>query len=78
MRIEAAGYQTRLINLQNKMRQQGGMPRCLRESPWCCQAANGCVAGLPLFPEHRYTLPQIQYHYNHSLTTLRAWYEADA
>ncbi|MBK8989601.1 MAG: hypothetical protein IPM39_26680 [Chloroflexi bacterium] len=42
--------------------------------------ADRCLARLacPFFPEHRYTLPQIQYHYGHSLATLRAWYEADA
>jgi len=38
--------------------------------------ADRCLARLacPLHPEHRYTLDQIQYHYRHSLTTLREWY----
>jgi epoxyqueuosine reductase len=36
-----------------------------------------CLARLacPVFPEHRYTLAQIQYHYHHSLATLRDWYD---
>lgn len=40
--------------------------------------ADRCLARLacPFFPEHRYTLPQIQYHYRHSLQTLRHWYGA--
>ena len=78
MRIEAAEYQTRLINLQNKVRQQGldaSLPQGIAVVLSGCQRLRGWSA---LFPEHRYTLPQIQYHYNHSLTTLRAWYEADA
>jgi epoxyqueuosine reductase len=35
-----------------------------------------CLARLacPFFPEHRYTLAQIQYHYRHSLATLQKWY----
>lgn len=35
-----------------------------------------CLARLacPIHPEHRYTLEQIQYHYRHSLATLRDWY----
>ncbi len=35
-----------------------------------------CLARIacPFFPQHRYTLPQIQYHYGRSLTSLRAWY----
>lgn len=35
-----------------------------------------CLARLacPKFPEHRYGLSQIQYHYRHSLETIRAWY----
>ncbi len=38
--------------------------------------ADRCLARLacPFFPEHRYTLPQIQYHYGRSLETLRAWH----
>lgn len=38
--------------------------------------ADRCLARLacPFFPEHRYTLPQIQYHYRHSWGTLRDWY----
>lgn len=38
--------------------------------------ADRCLARLacPFFTEHRYTLPQIQYHYRDSLQTLRAWY----
>ena len=38
--------------------------------------ADRCLARLacPFFPEHHYTLPQIQYHYRHSLATLRDWY----
>lgn len=38
--------------------------------------ADRCLARLacPFFPEHRYTLAQMQYHYRHSLGTLRAWY----
>jgi hypothetical protein len=45
----------------------------LRPGSFC---ADRCLARLacPVFPEHRYTLPQIQYHYRHSLTVLRAWY----
>ena len=35
-----------------------------------CLARMAC----PFFPEHRYTLPQIQYHYTHSLGTIKAWY----
>jgi epoxyqueuosine reductase len=38
--------------------------------------ADRCLARLacPFFPEHRYTLPQIQYHYRHSWDSLRDWY----
>ncbi|MCO6452725.1 MAG: hypothetical protein J5I90_18225 [Caldilineales bacterium] len=38
--------------------------------------ADRCLARMacPYFPEHRYTLPQIQYHYGISLPTLRAWF----
>ena len=38
--------------------------------------ADRCLARLacPYFPEHRYTWPQIRYHYRHSLTTLRSSY----
>jgi epoxyqueuosine reductase len=38
--------------------------------------ADRCLARIacPFFPAHQYTLPQIQYHYRHSLGTLRAWY----
>lgn len=45
----------------------------LRDGSPC---ADRCLARLacPYFPQHRYTLPQIQYHYRHSLGTLRAWY----
>lgn len=45
----------------------------LRDDSPC---ADRCLARLacPFFPEHRYTLPQIQYHYRHSLGTLRDWY----
>ena len=32
----------------------------------------------PYFPEHRCTLPQIQYHYGRSLSSLRAWYSDGA
>ena len=37
--------------------------------------ADRCLARLacPFFPEHRYSLGQIQYHYQHSLATLRAY-----
>ena len=38
-----------------------------------CQARSAC----PYFPEHRYTLPQIQYHYGRSLDTLRELYGGD-
>lgn len=46
--------------------------RLRRQSP--CQ--DRCLSRMacPFFPEHRYTLPQIQYHYTHSLKTLKAWY----
>lgn len=39
--------------------------------------ADRCLARLacPIHPEHRYSLDQIQYHYRHSLSTLREWYE---
>jgi epoxyqueuosine reductase len=39
-----------------------------------------CLAWLacPYFPEHRYSLAQIQYHYGRSLETLRVWYEDSA
>lgn len=42
--------------------------------------ADRCLARLacPFFPEHRYSLPQVQYHYRHSLATLRTWYETPA
>jgi epoxyqueuosine reductase len=38
--------------------------------------ADRCLARLacPYFPEHRYTLPQIRYHYGRSLANLRDWY----
>lgn len=38
--------------------------------------ADRCLARLacPIAPAHRYTLPQVQYHYGHSLGTLRNWY----
>ena len=41
--------------------------------------AGRCLARLacPYFPEHRYTMPQIRYHYGRSLQTLRAWYGVD-
>lgn len=41
--------------------------------------ADRCLARLacPCFPEHRYTVPQMQYHYGRSLDTLRAWYGAN-
>lgn len=37
--------------------------------------ADRCLARMacPVAPEHRYTLPQIQYHYVHSLTMIRQW-----
>ena len=35
-----------------------------------CPARMAC----PVHPEHRYELDQIQYHYRHSLATLRDWY----
>ncbi|NCF67998.1 MAG: hypothetical protein GWP61_18685 [Chloroflexi bacterium] len=37
--------------------------------------ADRCLARIacPYFPEHRYTLPQIQYHYGRSLSSLQAW-----
>ena len=37
--------------------------------------ADRCLARMacPVAPQHRYTLPQIQYHYTHSLTTIRQW-----
>jgi epoxyqueuosine reductase len=47
-----------------------------RLRPWST-CADRCLARVacPYFPEHRYTLEQIQYHYGRSLTTLQAWYE---
>lgn len=41
--------------------------------------ADRCLARLacPFFPQHRYTLPQIQYHYGRSLADLRAWVGVD-
>ena len=38
--------------------------------------ADRCTARMacPVHPEQRYTLKQIQYHYRHSLSTLRDWY----
>jgi len=38
--------------------------------------ADRCLARMacPFFPEHRYDLEQIRYHYLHSLPTLRKWY----
>lgn len=41
------------------------------------RCADRCLARLacPISREHRYTLPQIQYHYGRSLETLRAWYK---
>jgi epoxyqueuosine reductase len=41
--------------------------------------ADRCLARMacPYFPEHRYTLPQIQYHYGRSLETLCEWYGVD-
>ena len=37
--------------------------------------ADRCLARMacPYFPEHRYTLPQIHYHYGRSLDALRKW-----
>lgn len=39
--------------------------------------ADRCLARMacPVAPEHRYTLPQIQYHYGHSLAMIRQWDE---
>jgi epoxyqueuosine reductase len=39
--------------------------------------ADRCLARLacPFFPEHRYTLSQVQYHYGQSLKTLQTWYD---
>jgi len=41
--------------------------------------ADRCLARLacPFFPQHRYSLPQIQYHYGRSLIDLRVWYGGD-
>ena len=41
--------------------------------------ADRCLARMacPYFPEHRYSLEQIRYHYGRSLETLRAWYGVD-
>jgi epoxyqueuosine reductase len=38
--------------------------------------ADRCLARMacPYFPEHRYSLEQIRYHYGRSLETLAAWY----
>lgn len=38
--------------------------------------ADRCLARLacPFFPDHRYTMDQVQYHYRRSLETLQAWY----
>jgi len=38
--------------------------------------ADRCLARMacPIAPEHHYTLPQIQYHYQHSLKTLKKYY----
>ena len=46
--------------------------RLCEQSP----CADRCLARLacPLFPEHRYMLSQIQYHYQYSLATLQNWY----
>jgi epoxyqueuosine reductase len=46
--------------------------RLRRGSP----CADRCLARMacPYFPEHRYTLPQMRYHYGRSLETLRAWF----
>jgi epoxyqueuosine reductase len=45
--------------------------RLLPQSP----CADRCLARLacPYFPQHRYSEPQIQYHYGRSLEALRAW-----
>jgi hypothetical protein len=41
--------------------------------------ADRCLARLacPFFPQHRYSLEQIQYHYGRSLADLRDWYGED-
>ena len=41
--------------------------------------ADRCLARMacPIAPEHRYTLPQIQYHYWDSLKTLKKYYKTD-
>lgn len=38
--------------------------------------ADRCLARMacPYFPQHRYSLEQIQYHYSQSLGSIRAWY----
>ena len=40
--------------------------------------ADRCLARIacPIVPEHRYTLPQIQYHYRDSLKTLKKYYSS--
>jgi len=41
--------------------------------------ADRCLARMacPFFPQHRYSLAQIQYHYGRSLIDLRVWYGGD-